>query len=157
MASRDKETFFFVAERVVDPTIHQREKHVQSFSEANTLRCGSCLVEGEAEVTAHLSDNRAQSLKMLRSITMTLGMERVEVGGMWVGCGRGPYDLRKDYCDSAPTVPRLRTAPNIINDFPLVVRSASSTETIQKPPRHNLDDDDALLCSEQESAFNDPP
>ena len=60
----------------------------------------------------------------------------------------------KDFCDSAPRVPRPRSAPKQITDFPLVVRSASSTETVQKPPRHNLDDDDSL-CSEhdEESEF----
>ena len=68
--------FLFGAEREVDTKIDQREKHVPSFSEANTLRCGRCVAEGEAELTAHLSDNRALSFKMLNSMMMTRGVER---------------------------------------------------------------------------------
>ena len=65
-------------------------------------------------------------------------------------------DGDKDSCDFAPRVLGLRTAPK---NSPTVVRGASSAETIQKPPRHNLDDDDASSCSEwgEESAFNELP
>ena len=43
-----------------------------------------------------------------------------------------------------------------LTDFPLVVRRASSAETVQKTPRRNLVDDDASLCGEQrgDSAFS---
>ena len=95
----------------VDTTIHQREKHVQSFIEADALSCGCCLVEGEAELTAHLSDKRAQSFSLLGSMMMTRGMETVgNVVSTWVGCGRVPYDYSKDSCDTEfPRVVRLRT------------------------------------------------
>ena len=84
-------------EREVDATIHQREKHVQSFCEANTLGIGSFLVEGEAELlAAHLSDNRTQ-LFTIFNLVMARGMERVEGGGCtWVGGGRVPYGYITD-------------------------------------------------------------
>ena len=82
--------FLFGAERKEETATHQREKRVQSCSEADTLSCGSCLVEGEAELTTRLSDKRAQFFKMLNSMMMARGKERVEVGGTWVGGGRIP-------------------------------------------------------------------
>ena len=51
------------------------QKNVRSFS--------NCLVEGVAKLTAYLSDNRAQSVKMLNSMMMTRGVGRVEVEGRW--------------------------------------------------------------------------
>ena len=90
----------------------------------------SCIVEGEAELTAQLSDKRAQSSKVLNSMTMTCGMERVGGWvGTWVGSGRVPCDYSKDSRDSAPWVPRLRTAPEKLADFPVVVRQ---TEFVYK-------------------------
>ena len=58
-----------------------------------------------------------------------------------------------------PRVPALRTAPEKLTDFQFVVRNTSGTETIRKPRRHNLNDDDASLCGEQgeEPAFDEPP
>ena len=86
---------------------------------------------------------------------MKRGMER---GGTWVACGRFPYDSSKDSCDYSPRVLKPRTAPHKLTNFPIVVGSASSTETIQKPPRHNLDDDGASFSEQgEESAFNQPP
>ena len=53
---------FSGVEMEMDRTIRPREKRIQSFSEADTLSCGSCVVEGEAELATQLSDERAQSL-----------------------------------------------------------------------------------------------
>ena len=84
-------------------------------------------------------------------------------GGAWVGCGRVPCDDIKDSDDSAPRVPRLRprlrAAPKKLTDFPIVFRSASSTETAQKPPPRNMDHDEASMGGElgEESAFHEPP
>ena len=140
-----------------------REKRVQSIREADTLSSGSCTVEGEAELTHQLNDKRAQSF-----YDAQLGDDGARNGeggvrGTWVDCGRVPYDHSKDSRHSAPFVLRLRTAPNKVTDFPIVVRqmtSASSTETTEKPPRHKLDvvsrAKNQLLTSNQSVQRRDP-
>ena len=120
--------FLCGAQREVDPTIGPREKRVQSSGEDETLSCGCYIVEGETELTAQLSDPRAQPCKMLNSMMMTRGMG--SVGGSWVGDARAPFHYSIDTCDTALRVPRLRTAPKKkLTDFQFAVRSASSTET----------------------------
>ena len=84
------------------------------MSSPSTLSSGSCLVEGETELTAHLSDNRAQSSKMLNSMTMTRCLERVEVCGTRVGGGRVSYDYNKDSCFSVPVLLTTR-CPNAVH------------------------------------------
>ena len=74
--------------------------------------------------------------------------------------GRVSYDYSKDSCDPAPRVPRLRTAPKTAHRLSNGLSEVqSSTEPTQKPHRHNLDDADTSLCSEQseEAVFDEPP
>ena len=77
--------------------------------------------------------------------------------GTWVGCGRVQYEHTHH---GYPDYERLqKSSPTSIccAEASLSTEVHRSTE-IQMPLRHNLDDDEASLCSEwgEESAFNEP-
>ena len=92
-------------------------------------------------------------------VTHAMTMARTGLRSV-VGCGRVLYDYRKGSRDSVTMAPRLRTEKKL-TDFQIVPRSLSRTDESASStapfhiPRHNLDDDEASVCTEpgEESAL----